>query len=78
MSEVNADGVLINPQEALLQQVQHRTNALMARRPDGMEEDEMVTGVQAANSQCAGTVGGVHLPAGQQARRSEKKGRDRG
>ena len=77
MSEVNADGVLIDPEEALLQQVQHRTNALMARRPEGREEDEMVTGVQAANGVYAGTVGGFHLPAGQRARRKGKQGRDR-
>ena len=30
MSEVNADGVLLNPHEAILQEVQALSNALMA------------------------------------------------
>ena len=33
MSEVNADGVLVNPQEHLLQEVQNLTNSLMAQAP---------------------------------------------
>ena len=35
MSEVNADGVLLNPQEHLLQEVQNLTNSLMAEPPAG-------------------------------------------
>ncbi len=38
MSEVNADGVLLNPHEALLQEVQALTNSLTAEEPEGMEE----------------------------------------
>ena len=40
MSEVNADGVLLNPQEHLLQEVQNLTNSLMAAKPAGAEGDE--------------------------------------
>ena len=39
MSEVNADGVLLNPHESILQEVQALTNALTAERPEGLEED---------------------------------------
>ena len=39
MSEVNADGVLLNPHEAILQEAQNLTNSLMAERPQGLEED---------------------------------------
>lgn len=39
MSEVNADGVLLNPHEAILQEVQALSNALMAETPAGMEDD---------------------------------------
>ena len=35
MSEVNADGVLLNPHEALLQEVQALTNSLTAEEPEG-------------------------------------------
>ena len=38
MSEVNADGVLLNPQEAILQEVQNLTNSLMAPSPQHLEE----------------------------------------
>ena len=38
MSEVIADGVLLNPQEAILQEVQHLTNSLMAEQPQHTEE----------------------------------------
>ena len=38
MSEVIADGVLLNPQEAILQEVQHLTNSLMAEQPRHTEE----------------------------------------
>lgn len=40
MSEVNADGVLLNPHEALLQEVQALSNSLMAEKPEGMEDDK--------------------------------------
>ena len=40
MSEVNADGVLLNPHEAILQQVQALSNTLMAETPQGMEDDQ--------------------------------------
>lgn len=58
MSEVNADGVLLNPREAILQQVQGLTNALMAQTPEGMEEDKAVT-VYSGNGEEAGRVGGI-------------------
>ena len=62
MSEVNADGVLLNPQEALLQEVQNLTNALLAERPEGMEDDQEHV-ITAANGEPAGVVGGApHMP----------------
>ena len=63
MSEVNADGVLLNPQEAILQEAQNLTNALLAEAPEGLEEDSGHT-VYAGNGEPAGSVGGApHLPA---------------
>ena len=62
MSEVNADGVLLNPQEAILQEAQNLTNALLAEAPQGLEEDSGHT-VYAGNGEAAGEVGGApHLP----------------
>ena len=62
MSEVNADGVLLNPQEAILQEVQALTNALTAEAPEGLEED-MAAPVLAGNGEKAGAAGGApHLP----------------
>lgn len=62
MSEVNADGVLLNPQEAILQEVQALTNALTAETPEGLEED-MAAPVEAGNGEKAGAAGGApHLP----------------
>lgn len=58
MSEVNADGVLLNPHEAILQEVQALTNALTAEEPEGMEDDK-ARPVQAGNGQPAGEVGGA-------------------
>ena len=58
MSEVNADGVLLNPHEALLQEVQALTNALTAEEPEGMEDDK-ARPVQAGNGQPAGEAGGA-------------------
>ena len=57
MSEVNADGVLLNPHEALLQEVQALTNSLTAEEPEGMEDDKAHT-VYAGNGEPAGAVGG--------------------
>ncbi|MGN8874493.1 hypothetical protein [Pseudoflavonifractor sp. HCP28S3_F10] len=72
MSEVNADGVLLDPEEALLQLVQHRTNALMAERPRHLEEFESCSETAyAANGEWAGPVGGMpHMPPDLSARRS--------
>ena len=39
MSEVNADGVLLDPHEAILQEAQNLTNSLLAEKPQGLEED---------------------------------------
>lgn len=62
MSEVNADGVLLNPQEAILQEVQALSNSLMAERPQGMEDDKEHP-VFAGNGEEAGSVGGApHYP----------------
>ena len=62
MSEVNADGVLLNPHEAILQEVQALSNALMAETPAGMEDD-MEHEIEAANGEPAGMVGGApHMP----------------
>ena len=62
MSEVNADGVLLNPHEALLQEVQALTNSLTAEEPEGREDDKAHT-VYAGNGEPAGAVGGVpHTP----------------
>ena len=73
MSEVNADGVLLNPHEAILQEAQNLTNALMAERPQGLEED-MEHDVQAANGEEAGQAGGApHLPVADTPRQAPKK-----
>ena len=62
MSEVNADGVLLNPHEAILREVQALTNALTAEEPEGMEDDK-ARPVQAGNGQPAGEAGGApHIP----------------
>ena len=73
MSEVNADGVLLNPHEAILQEAQNLTNSLMAERPQGLEED-MEHDVQAANGEEAGQAGGApHLPVAETPRQAPKK-----
>ena len=73
MSEVNADGVLLDPHEAILQEAQNLTNALMAERPQGLEED-MEHDVQAANGEEAGQAGGApHLPVADTPRQAPKK-----
>ena len=62
MSEVNADGVLLDPHESILQEVQALTNALTAERPEGLEED-MAAPVTAGDGQPAGAAGGApHMP----------------
>ena len=62
MSEVNADGVLLNPHEAILQEAQNLTNALLAEAPEGLEEDSEHT-VYAGSGEPAGSAGGApHLP----------------
>ena len=63
MSEVNADGVLLDPHEAILQEAQNLTNSLLAERPQGLEED-MEHDVQAANGEEAGEAGGPPPSAG--------------
>ena len=73
MSEVNADGVLLNPHEAILQEAQNLTNSLLAERPQGLEED-MEHDVQAANGEEAGEAGGApHLPVAETPRQAPKK-----
>ena len=73
MSEVNADGVLLNPHEAILQEAQNLTNSLMAERPQDLEED-MEHDVQAANGEEAGEAGGApHLPVADTPRQAPKK-----
>ena len=62
MSEVNADGVLLNPQEAILQEVQALSNSLMAEAPQGMEDDQAHP-VLPTHHEAGGMVGGApHLP----------------
>ena len=73
MSEVNADGVLLDPHEAILQEAQNLTNSLLAERPQGLEED-MEHDVQAANGEEAGEAGGApHLPVAETPRQAPKK-----
>lgn len=83
MSEVNADGVLVNPQKHLLQETQALTNSLMAEEPRHQDE-EPVRGyrVKAANGEDAGIVGGIpHIPpaaletAGKYQKKRKKKER---
>ena len=73
MSEVNADGVLLDPHEAILQEAQNLTNALLAEKPEGLEED-MEHPVQAANGEEAGEAGGApHMPVAEMPRQEPKK-----
>ena len=73
MSEVNADGVLLDPHEAILQEAQNLTNALLAEKPEGLEED-MEHDVQAANGEEAGEAGGApHMPVAETPRQAPKK-----
>ena len=77
MSEVNADGVLLNPQEHLLQEVQNLTNSLMAAKPAEAEgEEAMEQQVTALNGEPAGIVGGApHMPVKAVEETAEKKPR---
>lgn len=73
MSEVNADGVLLDPHEAILQEAQNLTNALLAEKPEGLEED-MEHPVQAGNGEEAGEAGGApHMPVAETPRQAPKK-----
>ena len=73
MSEVNADGVLLDPHEAILQEAQNLTNSLLAERPQGLEED-MEHDVQAANGEEAGEAGGApHMPVAETPRQAPRK-----
>ena len=73
MSEVNADGVLLDPHEAILQEAQNLTNSLLAERPQGLEED-MEHDVQAANGEEAGEAGGApHMPVAETPRQAPNK-----
>ena len=73
MSEVNADGVLLDPHEAILQEAQNLTNALLAEKPEVLEED-MEHPVQAGNGEEAGEAGGApHLPVADTPRQAPKK-----
>lgn len=73
MSEVNADGVLLDPHEAILQEAQNLTNSLMAERPQGLEED-MEHDVQAGNGEEAGEAGGApHMPVAETPRQAPRK-----
>jgi len=72
MSEVNADGTLVNPQEHLLQQAQSLTNALMAPDPEHRDESPVREHpVCAANGEYAGTVGGMPHVSAEAAARAE-------
>ena len=76
MSEVNADGVLLNPREHLLQEVQNLTNSLMAAKPAGAEGEAVERRVTALNGENAGTAGGApHMPAAAVEEKVEKKSR---
>ena len=68
MSEVNADGVLLNPQEAILQEVENLTNSLVAEQPDHMEpvgsrRRRKKAAAPHLPAETAAPVGG-HAPAG--------------
>ena len=74
MSEVIADGVLLNPHEAILQEAQNLTNTLLAEAPEGLEDDTEHT-VYAGNGEAAGSVGGTpHMPAAKQKAKTSPKG----
>ena len=74
MSEVNADGVLLNPQEAILQEVQALSNSLMAETPQGMEDDQERP-VRPTHHAAGGTVGGApHVPPESAAQAERHKG----
>ncbi len=76
MSEVNADGVLLDPQRHLLQETQHLTNSLMADDPNHLGDTRQTTRSKAGSGQDAGPVGGApHIPGAalETAKKYEKK-----
>ena len=73
MSEVNADGTLINPKEHLMQEARHLTNSLMAPIPVPDSDETLRVPIVSLNGQPAGTVGGVgHAPVSAAKRRRNK------
>lgn len=78
MSEVNADGVLLDPQKALLQQVQGLTHSLLADSPEE-DGDPDRAALLSADGEAAGTAGGIpHLPAGAQTPQAPPPARKQG
>lgn len=77
MSEVNADGMLINPHQHILREVQHLTNSLMADEPEHQDEEpQRVRGGWTDRGPAGGEVGGLpHMPA--KAFEKEKKKREK-
>ena len=67
MSEVNAEGVLLNPHEAILQEVENLTNSLTAEQPDqaapGSKRRRKKAAAPHMPAETAAPVGG-HAPAG--------------
>ena len=64
MSEVNADGTLLDPEAELERLVRHKTTALFAPRMHDRAQTQMTRRVRAANGAPAGTVGGApHVSA---------------
>ena len=61
MSEVIADGVLLNPQEAILQEVQNLTNSLMAEQPQHMEDPPVRR--RRKKAEATGKKGAAHTAA---------------
>lgn len=64
MSEVNADGNLLEPHRHLLQEAQFLTNAQMAEDPEGTGTEGNEHEIHAADGRRAGKVGGIpHMNA---------------
>ena len=73
MSEVNADGVLLNPQEAILQEAQALTNALMAETPEGLEDNMSPTPKRARKSDKGEEAAPTSMTAGLPSRAEPKR-----
>lgn len=74
MSEVNADGTLIDPKAHLMQEAKHITNSLMAPIPVPDSDETLSVPIVSLNGQQAGTAGGVgHAPVSAKRRRSREK-----